>query len=101
MNCGGKIEISAKSVFLYPMKNGFLFILTMALAFSACRETPQTDVWNLTAPAPAQIWEECYPLGNGHLGMMPDGGIEKETIVLNDITLWSGAPSNDSNPLAL
>ena len=40
-------------------------------------------------------------MGNGHLGMMPDGGIEKETIVLNDITLWSGAPSDDSNPKAL
>ena len=51
--------------------------------------------------APAQLWEECYPLGNGHIGMMPDGGIDKETIVLNDITLWSGAPSDDSNPLAL
>ena len=50
---------------------------------------------------PAQLLEECYPLGNGHLGMMPDGGIDKETIVLNDITLWSGAPSDDSNPLAL
>ena len=33
--------------------------------------------------------------------MMTDGGIEKETIVLNDITLWSGAPSDDSNPKAL
>ncbi len=40
-------------------------------------------------------------MGNGHLGMMTDGGIEKETIVLNDITLWSGAPSDDSNPKAL
>lgn len=50
---------------------------------------------------PAQIWEACFPLGNGHIGMMPDGGIETETIVLNDITLWSGGPSDDSNPLAL
>jgi alpha-L-fucosidase 2 len=33
--------------------------------------------------------------------MMPDGGVEEETIVLNDITLWSGASSDDSNPLAL
>ncbi len=40
-------------------------------------------------------------MGNGHLGMMPDGGVEQETIVLNDITLWSGAPSDDSNPKAL
>ena len=40
-------------------------------------------------------------MGNGHLGMMPDGGVEQETIGLNDITLWSGAPSDDSNPKAL
>ena len=40
-------------------------------------------------------------MGNGHLGMMPNGGVEEETITLNDITLWSGAPSDDSNPLAL
>ena len=33
--------------------------------------------------------------------MMPDGGVEQETIGLNDITLWSGAPSDDSNPQAL
>ena len=32
---------------------------------------------------------------------MPDGGVEEETIVLNDITLWSGAPHDDSNPKAL
>ena len=55
----------------------------------------------MTYTTPAQLWEECSPLGNGHLGMMPDGGIDKETIVLNDITLWSGAPNDDSNPLAL
>ena len=50
---------------------------------------------------PAEIWEACFPLGNGHLGMMPDGGIDHETITLNDITLWSGAPYDASNPKAL
>jgi hypothetical protein len=49
---------------------------------------------------PASIWEETLPLGNGRIGMMPDGGVEKETIVLNDITLWSGAPSDNANPMA-
>ena len=39
---------------------------------------------------PATIWEETLPLGNGRLGMMPDGGIDKEHIVLNEISLWSG-----------
>ena len=73
----------------------------LLLVFLGCQKQVTNAPWNLTYTTPAQIWEECFPLGNGHLGMMPDGGIEKETIVLNDITLWSGAPSDDSNPLAL
>ncbi|HEX5554440.1 MAG TPA: glycoside hydrolase family 95 protein [Chitinophagaceae bacterium] len=43
---------------------------------------------------PAKTWQECIPLGNGRLGAMPDGGIVNENIVLNDITLWSGAPQD-------
>lgn len=50
---------------------------------------------------PAELWEARIPLGNGHIGMMPDGGIEHEAITLNDITLWSGAPYDASNPKAL
>ena len=74
--------------------------LLFIIPFGCQKQFPQPQ-WNLTHTAPAQIWEECFPLGNGHLGMMPDGGVEEETIVLNDITLWSGASSDDSNPLAL
>ena len=78
-----------------------LLFAILLLGLFGCQNTSPKASWNLTYTTPAQIWEECFPLGNGHLGMMPDGGIEKETIVLNDITLWSGAPSDDSNPLAL
>lgn len=46
---------------------------------------------------PAVQWEETLPLGNGRLGMTPDGGVEKERIVLNDITLWSGGPQDANN----
>lgn len=46
---------------------------------------------------PAAQWEETLPLGNGRLGMTPDGGVEKEKIVLNDITLWSGSPQDANN----
>ena len=80
-------------------KYSLIFVLSFFLF--ACNEQVEKGQWNLVMTQPAQIWEECFPLGNGHLGMMPDGGIEKETIVLNDITLWSGAPSDDSNPKAL
>ena len=34
------------------------------------------------------------PLGNGRLGAMPNGNVNDELIVLNDITLWSGAPQD-------
>lgn len=46
---------------------------------------------------PAKVWEETLPLGNGRLGMMPDGGINREKIVLNDITLWSGSNQDANN----
>ncbi|WP_127126971.1 glycoside hydrolase family 95 protein [Pseudoflavitalea rhizosphaerae] len=46
---------------------------------------------------PAAQWEETLPLGNGRLGMTPDGGVEKEKIVLNDITMWSGSPQDANN----
>ena len=47
---------------------------------------------------PAAYWESCLPLGNGRLGMMPDGGVEADHIVLNDITMWSGAPQDADKP---
>lgn len=49
---------------------------------------------------PAKIWQETLPLGDGRLGMMPDGGISQEKIVLNDITMWSGSEYDYSNPEA-
>lgn len=49
---------------------------------------------------PARIWEETLPLGNGRIGMMPDGGIEWENVLLNEISLWSGSKQDTDNPYA-
>jgi alpha-L-fucosidase 2 len=57
----------------------------------------QTQPLKLWYNKPATQWEETLPLGNGRLGMTPDGGILQENIVLNDITLWSGAPQDANN----
>ncbi|MFZ4261035.1 glycoside hydrolase family 95 protein [Sphingobacterium sp. HJSM2_6] len=46
---------------------------------------------------PAKIWEETLPLGNGFIGMMPDGKVSDESIVLNEISLWSGSPEDANN----
>ncbi|WP_276482707.1 glycoside hydrolase family 95 protein [Paraflavitalea pollutisoli] len=59
--------------------------------------TVPTQPMRLWYNKPASQWEETLPLGNGRLGMMPDGGIARESIVLNDITLWSGAPQDANN----
>ena len=79
--------------------------LLLALFFTATscsEEIPilyrEKTLWRLWFDSPAQTWEETLPLGNGRLGMMPDGEIEKETIVLNDITLWSGGVEDANNP---
>lgn len=47
---------------------------------------------------PAVQWEETLPAGNGRLGIMPDGGIGEELIVLNEISMWSGSEYDYSNP---
>lgn len=46
---------------------------------------------------PAVRWEETLPLGNGRLGMMPDGKVHDESIVLNEISMWSGSPEDPNN----
>ena len=47
---------------------------------------------------PAQAWEERLPLGNGRLGMMVDGGVEEEHIIINEISMWSGCEADYANP---
>ncbi|WP_256975866.1 glycoside hydrolase family 95 protein [Paenibacillus sp. MY03] len=39
---------------------------------------------------PADEWVEALPVGNGRLGGMVHGGVKRETIALNEETLWSG-----------
>ncbi|RXZ82893.1 glycoside hydrolase family 95 protein [Paenibacillaceae bacterium] len=41
---------------------------------------------------PASTWTEALPLGNGRIGAMQFGGVEREKIGLNEDTLWSGKP---------
>ncbi|PLS04888.1 glycoside hydrolase family 95 protein [Neobacillus cucumis] len=49
---------------------------------------------------PANSWNEALPIGNGRLGAMIFGGIEKEHLQLNEDTLWSGSPKDFNNPKA-
>lgn len=70
------------------------------VTFSGTAEPPSgsTTLW---WRRPAGGWTEAMVLGNGRLGAMVSGGVDKETIWLNEDTLWSGEPSVPSNPNAL
>ncbi|MBP7479964.1 MAG: glycoside hydrolase family 95 protein [Spirochaetaceae bacterium] len=50
---------------------------------------------------PASDWNEALPLGNGRLGAMVYGGINKEIIQLNEDSLWSGFHRDRNNRDAL
>ena len=80
-----------------------LSILLAAAALLSCTPPAETaQELALRFNTPAAAWEETLPLGNGRIGMMPDGGIDKELIVLNDITMWSGSEDPEAlNPEAL
>lgn len=41
---------------------------------------------------PAEKWTEALPVGNGQMGAMVFGGVEKERIQFNEYTIWTGRP---------
>src|ERR1035441_2795941 len=46
-------------------------------------------------------WTEALPIGNGRLGAMIFGGVEREHLQLNEGTLWAGGPYDPNNTNAL
>ncbi len=46
---------------------------------------------------PATYFEETLPLGNGTMGATVFGGVQVDSIYLNDATLWSGEPITPNN----
>lgn len=80
------------------MKCISLFWVAAALLLAGCGGTtdvgPRTELWY---KQPAGEWMESLPIGNGRLGAMTYGGIQDETISLNESTLWSGEYNENQN----
>ena len=75
----------------------FLTALACLAAMSAAYALPENFEARLKEAnstirdnAPAKIWSEAYPIGNGRFGAMVFGGVREEHLQLNDITVWSG-----------
>ena len=63
------------------------------------RGTPTGDhtIW-LRSAAPQ--WDHAFPVGNGRMGAMVFGTVNRERIQLNEETLWMGGPRETDNPEA-
>src|ERR1041384_6400294 len=77
-------------------------ICILALTVSINAYSQDKAVLKLWYKSPAgTTWENALPIGNGRLGAMVYGNVERETIQLNEHTVWSGSPNRNDNPLAL
>jgi alpha-L-fucosidase 2 len=71
----------------------FALFALFTVVFCGHAKAVPADHLALKYDKPATDWEkEALPLGNGRLGVMVFGGVDEETITLNEGTLWSGAP---------
>jgi len=72
-----------------------LLLLAVIIGLVSCNTTIITKKDNLKLwyNQPATDWQsEALPIGNGFMGAMFFGGIEKEQIQFTEGTLWSGGP---------
>ena len=61
---------------------------------SVVRDHPK-ELW---FAAPAEAWIHALPVGNGRLGAMTYGGTYRETIALNEDSVWQRGPDDRTNP---
>lgn len=81
------------------MKKTFIIILFLAFSTGYSQKNQNLKLW-YNQPS-GDIWENALPIGNGRLGAMIYGNVDKEIIQLNEHTLWSGSPNRNDNPAAL
>jgi alpha-L-fucosidase 2 len=78
----------------HPMMSARKAVLAFALAGLACTAGAAPDLvlrYDRPAQDNDQGWEkEALPIGNGRVGAMVFGGVAREHLQFNDITLWSG-----------
>jgi alpha-L-fucosidase 2 len=88
-----------KMTIVYNLKKS---ILTMALLSVTATVFAQNNNLRLWYDKPSgKVWERAMPIGNGRLAGMVYGNPERETIQLNEATLWSGGPNRNDSYSAL
>jgi alpha-L-fucosidase 2 len=73
----------------------FVFGLNVSLSFGQNKAVNPLRLWY---DKPASNWNEALPIGNGALAAMIFGGVELDRLQLNEETIWSGEPGNNTPP---
>jgi alpha-L-fucosidase 2 len=71
--------------------SGLFLLIALQLNAQVKQVATSTTDRKLWDNRPAKTWmEDAYPIGNGRIGGMVFGGVQKEHIQFNDNTLWTG-----------
>ena len=81
------------------MKERLLVVFLFFISLCNAQSSQNLKLW-YKQPA-GDTWENALPIGNGRLGGMVYGNVGKETIQLNEHTVWSGGPNRNDNPASL
>ncbi|TWU27713.1 glycoside hydrolase family 95 protein [Bythopirellula polymerisocia] len=79
----------------FKLQFSMLFLLLVEVAANGACGTESELVW---FDRPASHFTESSPIGNGRLGAMIYGGVNEETVVLNENGVWSGSPQQADRP---
>jgi len=74
-----------------------LFFIILCILFSCKNNNNTKEKLSLWYNKPAKAWNEALPVGNGRLGAMVYGTVEREHIQFNEETLWTGEPHDYSH----
>jgi alpha-L-fucosidase 2 len=76
-----------------------IFIVFLAFSGLATAQDARLKLW-YNKPA-GNVWEQALPIGNGRLAAMVYGNPEKESVKLNEATVWSGGPNRNDSETSL
>jgi len=79
----------------------FFAALATVFIFQSSHAAENPSPLTLWYRAPATNWTGALPIGNGRLGAMIFGGVDREHLQLNEDTLWAGGPYDPNNTNAL
>ena len=107
-------NIKRMNIIKMTSKLSLLLFISIVFLMGSCKKNPSTNassvkLWYLQ-PANATViddpngwkddteWLKALPLGNGALGAMVFGDVNKERIQLNEESMWSGSQEDNDNP---